>query len=81
MPEIVQSEQLEHRRAISTQRNVPGVERDLRFMGAGFQVDGEPTTPTEAPPVLGAHTRDVLSSVGVDDQEIERLAAQGLLGV
>lgn len=81
MPEIVESPQLEHRKAISTQTNVPGVERDLRFMGAGFQVDGVATTPCGAPQVLGAQTREVLSSVGVDDREIDRLEADGVLEI
>ena len=81
MAEIVESRQLEYRKAISTQNQVPGVGRDLRFIGAGFQVDGEPTTPGGAPPVLGAHTREVLESVGVSHEEIERLAAEGALEI
>jgi crotonobetainyl-CoA:carnitine CoA-transferase CaiB-like acyl-CoA transferase len=81
MPEIVQSPQLAYREAISTQKQVAGVDRDLRFIGAGFQLDGEPTTPTGPPPVLGAHTREVLAAAGVAAEDIERLEEEGLLEV
>jgi crotonobetainyl-CoA:carnitine CoA-transferase CaiB-like acyl-CoA transferase len=37
--------------------------------------------PAVAPPLLGEHTADVLSEIGVDDAEIERLAAAGAIEI
>ena len=43
-----------------------------RFVGEGV------TAPSGAP-ILGAHTRDVLREIGVDDDELARLAAAGVI--
>jgi formyl-CoA transferase len=33
------------------------------------------------PEKVGEHTREILRSIGVDDEEIDRLAAQGVVGL
>ena len=44
---------------------VPGVD-ELTFLGAGFMVDDEASTPDRPPPLLGEHTDEILAEIGVD---------------
>jgi crotonobetainyl-CoA:carnitine CoA-transferase CaiB-like acyl-CoA transferase len=37
--------------------------------------------PPHAPPLLGEHTADVLREIGIEDAEIERLAAAGAIEI
>ena len=72
-PEVVKHTQLAFRNSIAHLNNVPGFTAPLAFLGAGFQVDGEPTTPAIPPPLLGQHTKQVLQSIGYADTRIEEL--------
>jgi crotonobetainyl-CoA:carnitine CoA-transferase CaiB-like acyl-CoA transferase len=48
--------------------------------GHGWQLDGHPLLPTASAPVIGAHTYEVLREyTGMDEAEIERLEATGVL--
>ena len=40
---------------------------------------GTPIKDYRAPPLLGAHTRDVLASIGYDDAKVETLKKQGIV--
>ncbi len=44
-------------------------------------VDGDRVTHRSAAPPLGAHTRDVLEELGYSEEEIERLAADGVVAL
>ena len=70
-PETVEHAQLEFRNSIGTIDDVPGRTEPLRFLGAGFLVDGSPTAPQESPPLLGEHSRVVLEELGYSSNEIE----------
>lgn len=72
-PDTVEHSQLAYRKSISAIDNVPGVAEPLRFLGAGFLVDGSPTTPAESPPLLGQHSRVVLEELGYSSDDIETL--------
>jgi len=51
----------------------------LRVPALPLSVDGERVLHRSAPPELGAHTRDVLAEAGYSEQEIEELAAAGVV--
>ena len=70
-PDTVEHPQLAFRNTIGTIDDVPGRTEPLRFLGAGFLVDGSPTTPVESPPLLGQHSRVVLEELGYNSNEIE----------
>lgn len=70
-PDTVKHSQLAYRKTIGSIENVPGMEKPLRYLGAGFLVDGEPTTPTNPPPLLGEQTREILAEIGFGDSEVE----------
>jgi crotonobetainyl-CoA:carnitine CoA-transferase CaiB-like acyl-CoA transferase len=48
-------------------------------LGPAFSVDGERPQYASAPPVLGAHSAEVLSEAGFGEDEIARLAADGIV--
>ena len=70
-PDTVEHAQLAFRKSIGSIDNVPGRTEALRFLGAGFLVDGSPTTPTESPPLLGQHSRVVLKELGYSSEAID----------
>ncbi len=58
---------------------VAGVDRPVRLARTGLKMDGQsPTTPTP-PPSLGAHTEEILSSLGYDTEAIEALRREGAI--
>ena len=54
---------------------------DLRVPAFPVSVDGERMRHASAPPELGADTAEVLAEVGYSDEEIERLAADGVVAL
>lgn len=81
LDQAVDSAQLAHRGTLAELGDVPGAPGGkLRFLGAGFTVDGQPATPTRPPPTLGAHSREILAELGYDDAAIAALQASGALG-
>jgi formyl-CoA transferase/CoA:oxalate CoA-transferase len=54
---------------------------DLRIPALPLSVDGERIRHASAPPVLGAHTAEVLAEVGLPEQDIETLAATGIVSL
>ena len=74
LDQVIANPQLEQRQAIT---DVAGT----RHIGAGFQVDGAPTAPHQPAERIGASTRAVLSSLDYSAAEIERLAADGAIGL
>ena len=70
-PDTVEHAQLAFRKSIGSIDNVPGRTEALRFLGAGFLVDGSPTTPAESPPLLGQHSRMVLKELGYSSEAID----------
>ena len=52
----------------------------LRQARPAPRFSGTPTTPPRGAPLLGEHNREVLAELGIDDAEIDRLVAAGVIG-
>jgi formyl-CoA transferase len=65
--------QAQHRRMVHTIAGVP-------MVGSPVRLDGERADSDLPPPALGEHTADVLSSLALDQQQIERLRAANVIG-
>ncbi len=70
--QVFASPQLSHRAAVTELEG-------RRYTGAGFQVDGVASTPTQPAQALGAATREVLAGIGLEAAEVDRLLAQGIV--
>jgi crotonobetainyl-CoA:carnitine CoA-transferase CaiB-like acyl-CoA transferase len=53
---------------------------EVELMNSPIQIESG-LRPPHAPPLLGEHTADVLREIGVEDDEIERLAAAGAIEI
>ncbi len=49
----------------------------MRTTGSPIRIDGDPALSGPVPPLLGEHTRDILSEVGVDPDTIEKMINEG----
>ena len=65
--------QAQHRRMVRTIAGIPMVGSPVRF-------DGERADSDLPPPALGEHTADVLSQLGLEDQDLERLRTAKVIG-
>jgi crotonobetainyl-CoA:carnitine CoA-transferase CaiB-like acyl-CoA transferase len=53
---------------------------DFRTVAAPVHVEGADITPRGPAPAVGAHTRDVLTELGLSDDDVRGLAADGVVG-
>ncbi|WP_411733191.1 CaiB/BaiF CoA transferase family protein [Paeniglutamicibacter sp.] len=51
----------------------------LRVLRGPISVDNAPTPVRQAPPALGEHSREILTGMGLDDEQIDHLMAQGIV--
>ena len=80
VPEALQSEQVATRELLQTfPAEASGVDRAITVAKTGFKMsNGDPEAAT-SPPLLGAHTLEVLTGLGYTQPEIERLRQQGAI--
>jgi crotonobetainyl-CoA:carnitine CoA-transferase CaiB-like acyl-CoA transferase len=52
---------------------------ELELVNAPFQLASDTVRPVQAPPLLGEHTNEVLRELGLDQDEIDRLAAASVV--
>ena len=79
--DVLENPQLAYRGTVAELDNVPGTpDGKLRFLGAGFTVDGRAATPSRPPPRLGEHSAAILAEIGYSDEAIAQLRADGALG-
>lgn len=79
VPQALHSEQLAQRGFVQEFGHVPGAERSVRVARTGFRfADAQPQASTP-PPVLGAHTEEVLASLGYGEERIVALRQAGAI--
>jgi crotonobetainyl-CoA:carnitine CoA-transferase CaiB-like acyl-CoA transferase len=65
-------------RGMVAELDQPGVQRPVRLLGVPVKLGRTPGDPNRGPgPALGEHTREVLESLGYDEERIEALLASG----
>jgi crotonobetainyl-CoA:carnitine CoA-transferase CaiB-like acyl-CoA transferase len=79
VPAVLDHPQIAARQLLRTFEDVPGVDRPVRVVRAGFRLaSGDPGPPTP-PPLLGADTNDVLAQLGYSKSEIDDLARENVI--
>jgi len=78
VPEILAHPHLESREFIREFAGDDTTERQ-RVTRAGFRLSDADTAPTTPAPVLSAHTREHLASLGYDDAQIDHLRSEGVI--
>ena len=59
--------------------DVPGVNKDVRYVRTGFKVNGERPAVSLPPPRLGEHTEQCLRALGLSYEEIAQFREEGVL--
>ena len=71
--------QVRDRGMIAEFDNVSGVDRSIRTVRTGFKIDGTAPAVTDPPPALGRHTNEVLTRLGVSQEEQQSLREEGVV--
>jgi crotonobetainyl-CoA:carnitine CoA-transferase CaiB-like acyl-CoA transferase len=53
----------------------------MRMAGPPIKLGAHPPRPMSAPPLLGQHTKEILSQLGLDETTIQRLMADNVVGL
>src|SRR6185295_15972939 len=73
IPEVLEHPQIIERRLIKHFPTVPGVDRDIATVRAGFKLASGDPAASIAPPALGADTEQILLELGYNLEAIARL--------
>jgi crotonobetainyl-CoA:carnitine CoA-transferase CaiB-like acyl-CoA transferase len=79
VPEVAAHPQLRERGAITEFAQVTGIDRGVKVLNAGYEIDGRQLRPRSPPPMLGADTRKVLLAMGLEAAEIAELECEGVI--
>ncbi|MFI8410944.1 CaiB/BaiF CoA transferase family protein [Paeniglutamicibacter gangotriensis] len=75
--QAVNSDQAHALGLIAETQRVDGT--NLRILRGPISIDNAPTPVRQAPPALGEHSREILSGMGLDNEQIDRLMAEGIV--
>jgi CoA:oxalate CoA-transferase len=79
VPEILEHPQVRGRQLIKRFPDVPGIEREVAVVRAGFRLAHGDPEPESPPPALGADTEAILASLGYDADAIAALRAENAI--
>lgn len=79
VPQVLEHPQFEELDQLADFDDVLENGAPLRVLRPGFAVDGQAPSVDGPPPRLGADTRAILSEAGLDDDELDALAAGGVI--
>lgn len=79
VPEILAHPQTRARALIQDLGPMPGTQRRIQVARTGFHLDGRPLDAASHPPRLGEHATEVLGRVGIADDELTKLRAEGVV--
>ena len=79
VPEVLEMPQLADRGFLAEFADVPGVGRDITLVTTGVKLDGEAPTVDTPPPELGQDNHAIWGELGLEPEEIARLASEGTI--
>jgi formyl-CoA transferase len=79
VPQILAHPQIAQRGLVAQFANVAGLGRDIALLRTGFAIDGVRPKVDDPPPVLGADTNRVLAGLGLSDDDVATLRAEGVI--
>lgn len=77
IPAALEHPHIAERALVRTFDDVPGVDKPVQVVRAGFKLASGDPEPTLPPPALGQHSAEILASLGYSDEEIARLLEAG----
>jgi len=75
--EMLRSPQIRERGLVHELPFPGGGDEPLRVLGNGIRIDGVPSAPVTAPPLLGEHTDEILAALGYTADEVAALHEEG----
>lgn len=79
VPEVLKHPQILDRDFLGHFENTPGVERPIDLVRIGAMLDGKRPSVSTPPPVLGADTDSILSSLDLSTEEVKTLRKEGVV--
>jgi crotonobetainyl-CoA:carnitine CoA-transferase CaiB-like acyl-CoA transferase len=79
VPSALEHPQIATRALIRTFAKVPGVDRAVSVVRAGFRLASGDPAPATPPPALGADTRTLLAELGYSERDIDNLAREQVI--
>jgi crotonobetainyl-CoA:carnitine CoA-transferase CaiB-like acyl-CoA transferase len=79
VPSVLDHPQVTERQLLRTFEQVPGVDRPVRVVRAGFRLRSGDPAPTMPPPALGADTAAILAELGFSQRDLDELARENAI--
>ncbi len=79
LPEVVDDPQFEGRNAFATLPSPTNANESIRVAKAGYVTNEDGPSVRSGPPLLGAHTEEVLTGIGISQEDINQLRLAGVI--